>query len=328
MVFLISAEYQTHIELYLSKKSDANADSVSYSKSFFFFLGFHQIASKYVNRFEKIMRDFSLFDLKVVLIKMKSYKPEQSVGFIYSENDLAEMKEIFSYYRTKRNDMFLITEIFWDPCLDIQIARVIMKEYIKLGHDWNKIMVCGFSMGGRYAIHLLELLNAKVHTMMLVKTYIMQYLKGESQIEVLKAKLNENSSHFSEEKYGLDTHQGKLKSNCSYSSDMFEAINISRTLNELQSLNEYVQSNDKTKPNEFTLNSKFVVDNINFVLRYSIHDPLTMNVLEETLNSLQSQLQNYRISFDLNDQHQINSATDLIGETIQKFLNFEIIGLL
>ena len=323
MVDIVNKE--THIELALKNST--------HSKTLFFFLGFHQIAEKFINKFTSILLDLKSLELKIILVKMKSYSPDASVGFFLSEDQLKEEKEIYSYYRIKRDDYCLITEIYWDAEFDLKMIQMIKEEYIKVNFNWKNIMIAGFSMGGRYATHLIELLEIEAYSMIFLKTYIMQYCKGESQIENI---IERSRKRMIDKDYLLipftkdptlhnqlnPTELGrkdKFIPQTFYSSNYNSLEEINLLYEEVNNFLKYQKLNNKTE--KLDNSSKFAIDKLKVYLRYSLDDPLVYSVLVYTLDILQSQINMTTLSYDNDDKHNINSTIDLLKFIINDFLN-------
>ncbi len=318
----------THFELI--RNTD---NSLSYNRCFFFFLGFHQIAAKFISKFKKILDDSNITNTKICIIKMKEYHPDESVSFFLSKEQLEKEEVIYSYYRIQRDNFWLIKEIYWDAEFDLKIIKVIINEYITLDHNWKNIFFSGFSMGGRYATHLIELLNAELYSMLFIKTYIMQYVKGESTYPLIKErsiKRIADPMYLSKgnDEYTLDVHpqiNPELYSNFEpqtfYTTKYNSEESISQLFKEVESFLKYssLKEIDKTPRKRLNKHSAYVMDNIIVYLKYSLEDPLVLLVRKYTIGRLQDQIYLTYLTYDNDDKHNINSAVGIVGDLLRSF---------
>lgn len=308
-------DLDSHIEL-------THSSSETYSKCLFFFLGFDQQAKFYINRLSRLILDKNLLNLKINIIKMKAYQPNKSVSFFYSQNELDSKKEIHSYYRIDRDKFNTIHEIYWDACVDMLVIEIIKSEYVRLNHDWKNILFSGFSMGGRYAIHLVELLNAKIDCLILVKTYIMQYFKGESTLE--KVRLRSEKRRISKEylrfdkvddynnhpQLGEGKHEKVSQTFYSYEFNTLDEISVLFSI--VKDFLDYQIKNDLTMKGS----EENIIDNMIVFMFYSLEDPLNSPLLEYNLQTLQDQIRKCYLSFDNDDRHSIDSFLNRFGEIL------------
>lgn len=366
MVYYIN-DLNTHIEIILLKEDN----KVFYNKVLFYFLGFDQKADKYIQKFKDILLDLKVYNLKINIVKMKEYFPNKSVGFFYSEDYLNNIDSVLSYYYIVRDKYFLIRKIYWDSDLDLLVINQMFNEYKYLNYNWNNISILGFSMGGRYAIHLIELLNANINSLMLCKTYIMQYKKGESELYKCKSRfyerinidknlinsnsmknknLKNNKKHIhprfiksyylkyldiidslsnvydNEENNPIICPPENIKdyditNNTGYSILFCSIESIKKLFMTVQDYISNYKIIDKTIKSNTALNigNVCVLDNVDVYLYYSLLDPLLQIINDFNLNMLQSQIYNYKLKFDNNDKHNINSALNTIKEFISNF---------
>ena len=177
-----------------------------YNKIFYFFCGFNQKVEKYIEKFKNILIKNNFFKLKISLFYLKEYVPDHTVKMFLSEKEMLKNDKILSYYKylekekiKKPTEQYYPGKIVFDCELDFKILSVLEKDFYIL-KDWNKFTFLGFSMGGRYALHLIEMLNAKVFSAICCKSTVTHYLAGHSSFIDFYVKHKENFNLSGEEK--------------------------------------------------------------------------------------------------------------------------------
>lgn len=319
--------YPYHTELikikYLENK--ILEEKVNYRRCLFFFCGFHQKCSKYVKKYKKLLEsDDEYYGIKIILVEMKSYIPDNTVQFFFSEEQLYQEKEIFSYYRAYRHDDGLtVKTILFDAEVDKRVLELIIKEYNYLNNDWNNFMFAGFSMGSRYAVHICELLNANIFCLMIMKTYMMVYFKGQSSYlnEFIQNKLHLITEENKKCESFKDTFYYK-KYNNQDDIDKVDQIlfNIHKSYYDKGYLNHII---DNAQMLKYNFNSQSFIANSRVYARYSLNDDFINCVLDETLEKIQNNFTFVYLSFDYDSEnkHRINSALSLLGKNIKCLLH-------
>ncbi len=144
-----------------------------YDHCIIFFAGFNENASKYIYLLKLFLEKFQPF-LKIKLIipmlnryhreeYKKAFIPRSGFDYIYSWFMVLKDESKPSGYSVKTN-----TE------KDNLIMTLINDEINKLGNS-NKIIFVGFSMGGRYLLHILTLMKIKTLFNLIFKTVVFLY---------------------------------------------------------------------------------------------------------------------------------------------------------
>lgn len=314
---IISNTASTHIELLLINPNESGikegGDNISfrdfeYDKVFVFFAGFQQKPEMFVPIFGELIETNQLYRMKILIISNKSYKSHYTLKNILSDDKLSKLSHIRSYFRKDYElDSSVVAKPIWDAALDLVVIKLIIAEYEKLNCDWNKIKIAGFSMGGRYSLHIVELLNSRVNTLIVLKSFVTNYIKGQSSFESLKGKFNHSES-------GQDVEKSKIA--------LFNAGCYSTIYNSKQEISDLFEELSRI----FKLPDKTIsymdnietIDKIRVILRFSLNDPIVNPKLELTLNLLQSQLRNYYLSFDKSSKHSLDSTVSLLVDELSR----------
>lgn len=322
--FIKINDHKQYFELIKLKSKEANE---AYNKCMFFFCGYHQICKKYINKFKKLLESDDYFNVKIILVEMKAYIPDITLGFILTEEEIMKQKEIYSYYRTARNEeTFMIEEMIFDAEVDKRVLELVLKEYHYLNCDWNNFMFSGFSMGSRYGIHLCELLNAKVFCLNINKTFMMVYYLGLSSYlnEFLnnKLKLKKTSDNkgiasclsFADSFYSLKYNDKKdIEAVDKILSDLYYRYYKDGMLDSLIKRKEELN---------YDFNKQTAFKESRVYARYTEDDIIINIALDDSLEKIQSNLKNAYLSFDIDGsgKHRIDSAMGFIGLNIKRLL--------
>lgn len=311
---IVSEEHESYISLRLidlDKCKDLlnHEGNEDYSKAIFFFVGFQQRTSQFVDSLKQLIKSINLFGTKLVIVSNKPYEPHYTVQNILSDEEAKTLSEIRSYFRKEREeDSGIISKPLWDSNLDLLVVKLILKEYRKLGKDWNKIIFIGFSMGGRYALHLVELLNSKIYALVILKSFITNFKMGESSLESLKKKFLLSQTGDIVEKQLIPIFNAGCYSTIYNSkeeiSELFNLLDEEALLCKIGS--EVGQSN-------------YLIEDIKVYLHYSLNDPVIKPRLKTTLEILESQIKHAKLSFDDSDTHWVDSAFTVLGQILSNF---------
>ena len=265
-----------------------------YSKCFFFFSGFHEQQTKYIKIFENLISE-TKSDIKIVLVEPKAYIPDKTVKFFLPDIMFNTRKIIYSYYRSVMKNEYEVSEIIFDAEMHTIALNLVIDEYNKL-QSWEKISFGGFSMGARYALHLIEFLKADTKLLAL-KTYFMVYTPGEED-------------------------------NLIYLSEYNTSENIKKVKVLISNYNQYRidQSNEwcdggltkscdcpSSKHTSPSTDPLFVSKTLNLKHSLSINDNLTIILDEVNINTI-SIISKYKLVFDTDEKHRIDNVLYLLKE--------------
>ncbi len=131
-----------------------------YEYCMFFFAGFNENAAKYSYLFKIFLENLN-FDipLKIVIPFLPIYKPDEYPRAWMSNPDkFSQLNAWYSYEITEDDDKTYKFTILPNREKDQKVIKMILKEIDKLGNS-EKIILGGFSMGGRYLLEILTKMN-------------------------------------------------------------------------------------------------------------------------------------------------------------------------
>jgi predicted esterase len=159
-----------------------------YDYALFFFAGFNENASKYIYLFKNFFESTKeRFKIKVIIpfLPVATNYPKK---FVYKAH---KFKELHSWYSFKELDNGKF-EIIRFTETDNKVVNLIKKEIKKLKSS-ERIIMSGFSMGGRYLLEILSMMKIKTKFNILFKTMVLQYENKLKNIDTEEAKaFNEN----------------------------------------------------------------------------------------------------------------------------------------
>jgi len=167
----------------------------------FFFSGFNENAGKYLYIFKFFFENFSkVYDIKfkIYLPMLNIYKREEypnSLMISYEDDRHSKLYSWFNYKLETNKRVDFIPNIKKDNL----IKKLIEKEKQILKESENIIFI-GFSMGGRYLIHILESLNLKTKFNLFFKSRVFYY-KSKKLREKIMNEQKDNIQDFYENKF-------------------------------------------------------------------------------------------------------------------------------
>ena len=142
-----------------------------YDFTMIFFAGFNENASKYLYLLKSFFEDYN-YKIRIVIPNMPIYTVEnQNPNPFFSFKK--KIRTYFSWYDIKQNDGKI--EIKFNEEKDNFIIDLIRKEINYLEGDTQKLIFAGFSMGGRYALHILTKMKIKVAFIAIFKSSVVSY---------------------------------------------------------------------------------------------------------------------------------------------------------
>ena len=156
----------------------------------FFFAGFNENAAKYSYLFKIFLEQLNfILPLKIVIPFLPVYKPEDYPrGWMTNPDKFSQIYSWYNYEIKQLPDQTYSVKIIPNVEKDEQIISCIKKEIEKLG-DTEKIILSGFSMGGRYLLEILNKLKIKTKFNIMFKTSLLLYenpLKNEKDADMNK----------------------------------------------------------------------------------------------------------------------------------------------
>lgn len=145
-----------------------------YDFCFVFFAGFNENASKYIYLFKLFLENFDVeLKIKIILPMLNRYTKEDYKDAIIPRGNKAN--NLYSWYviRQDTSDQNKIVFIRNEE-KDNLVKSLIYEEIKKLGSS-EKIILGGFSMGGRYLLMLLTEMKIKTKFNLLMKVYVYHY---------------------------------------------------------------------------------------------------------------------------------------------------------
>jgi predicted esterase len=142
-----------------------------YQYCMFFFSGFNEDSKKYTYQLKFFLESLSLVQIKVIIPFALKYKKEDYPT--YWLNDSSRFTSFYAWYNF---DVIINIDgsygfsILNNAEKDEFITKLVLKEINLLGSS-ESIIFAGFSMGGRFLLHILSLLKIKTKFNLIFKTY-------------------------------------------------------------------------------------------------------------------------------------------------------------
>jgi predicted esterase len=132
-----------------------------------FFAGFNENASKYLYLFKVFFEEYD-YKIRIVIPNMPIVVVERG-----TQNSKKKTQSFFAWYEWSLTDGKL--SINYNEEKDNFVINLIRKEIKKVKGNAEKIILAGFSMGGRYAMHILTKMKIKVGFTVIFKSVVALY---------------------------------------------------------------------------------------------------------------------------------------------------------
>jgi predicted esterase len=163
-----------------------------YDFAMVFLAGFNENASKYIYLFKFFIEDFTQshgIKIKIIIPYLALYKKgEYPTLFIANPDRWAQFYAWYSYEVLSTQDG-PIYKIIPNEEKDKLVTGLISEEIKKLGSS-EKIIMSGFSMGGRYLMEIITKMKIKTLLNVAFKSILFAY---ENPFKMIKDDFNENS---------------------------------------------------------------------------------------------------------------------------------------
>lgn len=163
----------------------------SYDFAMIFLAGFNENASKYIYLFKFFIEDFTqshLIKIKIIIPYLASYKKgEYPTLFISNPDRWSQFYAWYSYEVLSTQDG-PIFKIIPNEERDKLVTGLISEEMKKLGGS-EKIIMSGFSMGGRYLMEIITKMKIKTFFNVAFKSVIFSY---DNPKKMIMDEFNEN----------------------------------------------------------------------------------------------------------------------------------------
>lgn len=159
-----------------------------------FFAGFNENASKYIYLFKLFFENFEPFlKIKIIIPMLNRYTKQDYNNAIVPRDRKNELTNLYSWFivftDAKSKSGFKINT---NKEKDLLVKKLINKEIEKLGSA-EAIIFAGFSMGGRYLLHILTEMKIKTKFNLIFKTVVFLYENPYLETEKTEDKaFNEN----------------------------------------------------------------------------------------------------------------------------------------
>jgi hypothetical protein len=152
-----------------------------------FFSGGGEGPKKYIPLFKTFLEKENFFNVKIILPFPSKYQYKDILPADFKFSDPKKSNtSINAWYQLHMNHELKTQAITFNKEKDNEIISLINYESNFLGGGEN-IILAGFSMGGRYCLHLCTLLNLKFHSVILYKCgYTLGLLKNENEKDKLR----------------------------------------------------------------------------------------------------------------------------------------------
>jgi hypothetical protein len=158
-----------------------------YKTCIFFFCGWKESPKKYAKHFINFLEKENLQNIKIVIPFAPKYEYKDMVPAEFKFKDPKMFTSPISAWFQFHFDEKLRTQgITYNKEKDLEISSLIFQESQILGGTEN-IILAGFSMGGRYVLHLCNLINLKFKAIILFKClYTVEIYKKYHKEEKLR----------------------------------------------------------------------------------------------------------------------------------------------
>jgi hypothetical protein len=159
-----------------------------YEYALFFFAGFNENAGKYIHLLKPFFENFtkvSKIKFKIILPMLKKVSRNETTKSNFVDYNDYRYEYVYTWNILIKDENLNRIGFNTYKDLDDFVINLINKEIIKLGNQ-DKIIFCGFSMGGRYMTYVLENMNIKPKFNLLFKSPITIYnIKNEKNFHIV-----------------------------------------------------------------------------------------------------------------------------------------------
>jgi predicted esterase len=152
-----------------------------YKRCIFFFCGWKEKPKKYAQHFKNFLEKENLPNIKIIMPSAPIYNSKDMVPVDFKFKDTKMATRTLSAWFQFHLDHKLRTQgMTYNKEKDLEISSLILQESEILGGT-EKIILAGFSMGGRYVLHLCDLLYLKFNSIILYKCLYTVYQKNQEE---------------------------------------------------------------------------------------------------------------------------------------------------
>lgn len=169
----------------------------NYENCIFFFAGFNENASKYIYLFKLFFENFEPFlRIKIIIPMLNRYSKEDYKNAVIPRGGKNDINNLYSWFIVLKDEESKIGyKVKSNPEKDNLVIKLVKEEIKKLGKT-EKIIFVGFSMGGRYLLHILTQMKIKTLFNLIFKTVVFLYENPYLQLNNEEDKIfNQNNVH-------------------------------------------------------------------------------------------------------------------------------------